>query len=81
MHQAKANRLTRTSDQTPDPTALVKAFFQPKSADMFSYFSKKNICSGYSLEAPRRGASNEYPQHMFSWKNKKNVYSDTILSP
>ena len=20
-----------------------------------------------------RGASNEYPQHMFSWRNKKNV--------
>ena len=27
----------------------------------------------YSLEAPRRGASNEYPQHMFSWRNKKNI--------
>ena len=27
----------------------------------------------YSLEAPRRGASNEYPQHMFSWINKKNI--------
>ena len=26
----------------------------------------------YSLEAPQRGASNEYPQHMFSWRNKKN---------
>ena len=26
----------------------------------------------YSLEVPRRGASNEYPQHMFLWKNKKN---------
>ena len=25
----------------------------------------------YSLEMPRRGASNEYPQHMFSWRNKK----------
>ena len=25
----------------------------------------------YSLEAPRRGTSNEYPQHMFSWRNKK----------
>ena len=29
-------------------------------------FLHKNICCGYSLEAPRRGASNEYPQHMFS---------------
>ena len=25
----------------------------------------------YSSEAPRRGASNEYPQHMFSSRNKK----------
>ena len=24
----------------------------------------------YSLEAPRRG---EYPQHMFSWRNKKDI--------
>ena len=27
----------------------------------------------YSLEAPRRGASNEYPQHMFSLRNKKYI--------
>ena len=27
----------------------------------------------YSLEAPRRGASNEYPQHMFLLSNKKNI--------
>ena len=26
-----------------------------------------------SLEAPQRGASNEYPQHMFLWRNKKNI--------
>ena len=25
----------------------------------------KNICCGYSLESPRRGDSNDYPQHMF----------------
>ena len=30
----------------------------------------------YSLEAPRRGASNEYPQHMFSWRNKKKIASN-----
>ena len=30
-----------------------------------------NIRCGYSLEAPLRGASNEYPQHTFSWRNKK----------
>ena len=27
----------------------------------------------YSLEAPRRGASNEYQQRMFLSKNKKNI--------
>ena len=27
----------------------------------------------YSLEAPRQDASNEYPQHMFSWRNKKDI--------
>ena len=29
--------------------------------------------SAYSLEAPWRGASNEYPQHMFSSRNEKNI--------
>ena len=36
-------------------------------------FLNKNICCGYLLEAPHRGASNEYPQHMFSSRNKKNI--------
>ena len=27
--------------------------------------SQQNIYSGYTLEAPWQGASNEYPQHMF----------------
>ena len=40
---------------------------------IFFLFLHKNICCGYSLEAPRRGASNEYPQHMFSWSNKKDI--------
>ena len=26
-----------------------------------------------SFEAPRRGASNEYPQHMFLLRNKKDI--------
>ena len=36
-------------------------------------YPHKNICCGYSLEAPLRGASNEYPQHMVLWRNKKNI--------
>ena len=40
---------------------------------MFFLFLHENICCGYSLEVPRRGTSNEYPQHIFSWRNKKNT--------
>ena len=29
------------------------------------------MCCGYPLEAPHRGAYNEYPQSMFSCRNKK----------
>ena len=32
----------------------------------------KNIRCGYSLESPWRGDSNEYPQHIFLWRNKEN---------
>ena len=35
-------------------------FFQPKSTDTFLFFHEINIYCAYSLEAPRRGASNEY---------------------
>ena len=31
----------------------------------------KIICCGYLLEAPRRGASNEYPQLMILWRNEQ----------
>ena len=40
---------------------------------VFFLFLHENICCGYSLEVPWRGASNEYPQHMFLWTNKKNI--------
>ena len=36
------------------------------------HISAKNIDCGYSLELPRQGSSNEYPQSMFLSKNKKN---------
>ena len=42
-----------------------------KNSDIF-YISAKNIDCGYSLEPPRRGGSNEYPQSMFLSRNKKN---------
>ena len=40
---------------------------------IFFLFLQENICSGYSFEAPQRGASYKYPQHMFLWTNKKNI--------
>ena len=40
---------------------------------IFFLFRHKKIYCGYSLEALHWGASNEYPQHMFSWRNKKNI--------
>ena len=36
-------------------------------------FLHKNVCCGYSLGVPQRGTSNEYPQHMLSWRNQKNI--------
>ena len=48
--------------------------FQIKNSDIF-HISAQNIDCGYSLEPTRRGSSNEYPQSMFSSKNKtNNVY-------
>ena len=38
--------------------------FQIKKYDIF-HISAQNIDCGYSLEPPRRGGSNEFPQFMF----------------
>ena len=46
-------------------------FFFIKTSDIF-HISVQNIDCGYSLEPPRRGGSNEYPQSMFLSRNKKN---------
>ena len=42
--------------------ALDKALFFNQKVSIFFLFLNENICCGYSLEAPQRGASNEYPQ-------------------
>ena len=48
--------------------------FSDKNSDIF-HISAQNIDCGYSLEPPRRGGSNEYPQSIF-WAEirKNNVY-------
>ena len=48
--------------------------FQLKKFDIILSFAQ-NIDCGYTLEPPRRGGSNEYPQSMFWSKNKKNRYT------
>ena len=48
-----------------------KGKFSDKNSDIF-HISAQNIDCGYSLEPPRRGGSNEYPQSMCSSRNKKN---------
>ena len=36
-------------------------------------YLRESICCGYPLETPQRGISNEYLQHMVSWRNKKHA--------
>ena len=52
--------------------------FQRKSFDIFLLLLQnmlQNIDCGYSLEPPRRGGSNVYPQSMFWSKKEKNRYT------
>ena len=48
--------------------------FRYKKIDIF-HMSAQNIDCGYSLEPPRRGGSNEYPQSMFLSRDKKIIYN------
>ena len=48
--------------------------FQLKILVFFLIFAQNRDC-GYTLEPPRQGGSNEYPQSMFWSKNKKNRYT------
>ena len=48
--------------------------FQIKNSNIF-HLSAQNTDCRYSLEPPRRGSSNKYPQSMFLSRNKlANVY-------
>ena len=49
----------------------IRHFIQRKKKIFFSLFLHKNICCGYSYE---------YPQHMFSYRNKKNIILISLLS-
>ena len=47
---------------------------QMKNYDFF-HISAQNLDCGYSLEPPRRGGSNEYPQSMFWAEIRKIMYT------
>ena len=72
MYSIQPNYSTYPYKLTLTGIAQVKAlfFFQSKSVDIFLNAPRKHILS-YSLEVPHRGTSNEYPQHVFLWRNKK----------
>ena len=60
--------------------AGVKVILRPKSIDSFLFFSPgKCMLWVLIIEAPHQGASDEYPQLMLSWRNKRNIYLDTCL--
>ena len=67
-------QLTHYENMPMQYTEIFKAVknenFQWKFLDIFLIFAQ-NIDCGYTLEPPRRGGSNEYPQSMFWSKNKK----------
>ena len=48
-------------------------FFHPESTNI-PLVSLQNHMLWYSLELPHQGTSNEYPQCIFLWKNKRNIY-------
>ena len=63
---------TRLFKYTKNFTTRKRKFSDKKNSDIFN-ISAKNIDCGYSLEPPRRGGSNEYPQSMFLSSNKKHI--------
>ena len=59
---------------TENFTTKKKESFQIKQSDILR-ISAQNIDCGYSLEPPRRGGSNAYPQSMLLSRNKKIMYT------
>ena len=53
--------------------------FSDKNSDIF-HISARNIDCWCSLEPPRRGGSNEYPQSMFWAEIRKIMYTPVIHS-
>ena len=76
-HKKSINRSRRARPQTLRKHAFSNILkISPPKTENFqikkNHISAQNINCGYSLEPPRGGGSNQYPQSMFSSKNKKN---------
>ena len=52
--------------------------FSDKKSDIFQ-MSAQNIDCGHSLEPPRRGGFNQYPQFMFWLEIRKIMYTPVLL--
>ena len=65
------HKATKSKTNTGKLSPLKTENFQIKISAIF-HISAQNTDRGYSLDPPRRGGSNEYPQPMFLSKNKKN---------
>ena len=83
IYKASKIQIVKTLDPLPGYTCeLILWFFNTPPDKAFFYqnllifflFLQENIWCGYSLEAPRWGASNAYPHHMISWRNKKKIF-------
>ena len=55
-------------------TTKKKWKFSDKNSDIF-HISAQNIDCGYSLEPPRWGGSNEYPESLFWAEIRKIIYT------
>ena len=60
--------------------ATDKALFSSEKMLISFLFLHENICCGYSLEAPRRGASNEYHNVCFHGEIRKILCGYPLLS-
>ena len=83
----RLDHLSRTKQETICMKKLSPIFREKKrNAQVFSWkvligflFLDRKRCCGYSLEVPPWGISNEYPQHMFSSKNKSIMWIPSLI--
>ena len=69
-----------SSSWSPDRASDKAFFFVKWKVLSIVLLSPQKRMLWYSLEVPHRGASNEYPQHMLLWRNKKKKNWTPLLS-